>query len=75
VRHRLVTEQDGQEHVGSLVVTLEEAVKILRIEAALHEATGWAVRWYGRYMIRASRNERSPRWVWVRSRTPLEDET
>jgi hypothetical protein len=71
----MVTEQDGEQHVNGLVVTLEEAVKMLRIEAALHEATGWAVQWYGRYMIRAVKQGSVPRWVWVRSRSPLEDNT
>jgi len=74
MRHRLVTEQDGEQHVSGLVVTIDEAVKMLRIEAALHQATGWDVTWYGRYMVRAAKNG-TPRWSWVRSRTPLEDET
>jgi hypothetical protein len=71
LRNRLVTEQDGQTHVSSLLIAAEDIPEALDWEAQLHEATGWNVTRYGA-CLRARKGE-TVRWVWVRSKPPLED--
>ena len=71
LRNRLVTEQDGTQHVSGLVLTSDEIPEALDWEAQLHQATGWTVERYG-VMLRCSKGD-IVRWVWVRSKPPLED--
>lgn len=71
LRNRLVTEQDGAQHVSSVVLSLDEAAEFLDAEADMHKAAGWQVDHYGG-MIRCSRGT-LVRWLWIRSRSPLED--
>ena len=42
-RARLVTNQNGREHVSSVVLGLDEVADHLHAEAVLHQAFGWAV--------------------------------
>lgn len=71
LRNRMVTEQDGRQHVSPSLLTLDEAADMLDLETQLHKATGWTVSRYGPCL----RCEKGPviRWVWVRSKPPLED--
>jgi len=71
-RFRLCTEQDGTLHVGSAVVSREEAQEYLELEASLHQATGWRVDTFPG-MVRAERGE-VVRWIWATKRGPMEDE-
>ena len=71
MRHRLVTEQDGKQHVSSVIVPLEEVPFALDYEQMIHAAAGWDTRRYGN-MLRVHRNG-STRWIWVRARNPMED--
>jgi very-short-patch-repair endonuclease len=73
VRHRLVTEQDGKQHVSGVLLMDDEIDGMLNIEERLHEAAGWDVTRYGT-MMRLTKGT-AVRWVWVRSRPALEDET
>jgi hypothetical protein len=69
----MVTEQDGEQWVSGVLLREDEIDGMLNIEERLHEATGWSVTRYGR-MMRITRGT-AVRWVWVRSRPALEDET
>jgi hypothetical protein len=69
----MVTEQDGVQTVSGVLLTEDEIDGMLNIEERLHEATGWDVVRYGT-MMRMSRGT-AVRWVWVRSREPLDDTT
>ena len=71
LRNRLVTEQDGTQHVSGLLIAEDEIGEALDWEVQLHEATGWAVERYGA-MIRCTKGQ-TVRWVWVRSKPPMED--
>jgi len=71
LRNRIVTDQDGQQHVSSVLLTLEEAADMLDLETRMHEATGWTVTRYGTTM-RCQKGQ-TVRWVWIRSKPPLED--
>lgn len=71
LRNRLVTEQNGRQHVSSVLIADEEIMDMLDWECRVHEATGWDVQRYGQ-MIRARRGS-IVRWIWVRTRLPLED--
>ena len=42
-RYRLVTVQNGREHVSAVVLGHAEVPEHLHAEAVLHQATGWAV--------------------------------
>ena len=42
-RFRIVTEQNGSEHVSSIVLARDEIIEHIAIEADMHEATGWDV--------------------------------
>jgi len=42
-RHRLVTVQNGREHVSAVVLGPDEVSDHLHIEACLHQAAGWVV--------------------------------
>jgi hypothetical protein len=70
-RLRLVKEQDGTQHVSGLVLANDEVPEALQWETDLHMAGGWTVERYGA-MIRFTKGD-AVRWVWVRSRPPLED--
>lgn len=70
-RYRLVTEQDGHTHVSGTVLAASEIHEMLDWESQLHRAAGWTVQNYGA-MLRLSKDD-TIRWVWVRSRPPLED--
>lgn len=71
LRNRLVTEQNGRQHVSSILITTEEIPSMLACEIIMHEANGWTTRRYGQ-MIRFEKGN-TVRWVWVRSRTREED--
>lgn len=71
LRHRMVTDQDGKQYVSSVLLTLEEAADMLDLEVRMLEATGWNVVRYGP-TLRCQKGD-VVRWVWVRSKPPLED--
>jgi len=71
LRNRIVTDQDGTQHVSPVLLTLDEAAEMLDLEERMHRASGWDVTRYGA-TIRCRKSD-TVRWVWVRSRTPLED--
>ena len=71
LRNRLVTETDGEEHVGARILTLDEIPEQIDMEIMLHMARGWQVRRYGT-TVRFQKGD-TIRWIWVRSREPLED--
>lgn len=71
LRNRLVTEQNGRQHVSTVLITADEIPHMLQAETLMHQATGWHVDDYGA-MLRFTKGE-TVRWVWVRSRPPLED--
>ena len=71
LRNRLVVEQDGQTTVSGTILRDDEIDGMLNIETALHTAVGWTVSRYG-VCLRMQKGEQL-RWVWVRSRPPLED--
>jgi hypothetical protein len=71
-RNRLVTEQDGSTHVSSVLLTDDEIGEALDWEVQLHQATGWQVDRFG-VMLRCVKGH-TVRWLWVRSKSPMEDE-
>jgi hypothetical protein len=71
LRHRLVTEQDGTENVGGLVLAQDEIGEAIEIEVRMHQLSGWTVRRYG-HTVRLQKGD-TVRWIWVRSREPMED--
>ncbi len=71
LRNRLVTDQDGTQHVSSVLLTADEIPRMLEAEIQMHRATGWHVTRYGG-CLRMQRGD-TVRWVWVRSKPPLED--
>ena len=71
MRNRLVIEQDGEQTVGTVLLTTDEIPAMLNLEAQIHKATGWHVERYGA-MLRFTKGDTN-RWVWVRSKPPLED--
>ena len=71
LRNRLVTEQDGRQHVSGLLLTDWEIPQAIDLEIQLHKASGWDVHRFGA-TVRFQKDD-TIRWVWVRSRTPLED--
>ena len=73
LRNRIVVDTMGEQHVSSLLLAAEDIPEALELERRLHEQTGWHVSDYGQ-SIRFQKGDLI-RWVWVRSRTPLEDET
>lgn len=42
-RLRMVTVQNGREHVSAVILAPDEVSDHLHAEAVLHQATGWAV--------------------------------
>lgn len=70
-RNRLVTEQDGKQHVSGLVLADWEIPEALEWEEQLHEASGWTVDRHG--SMRRFEKNGVVRWLWVRSKTALED--
>jgi hypothetical protein len=75
LRNRLVTEQDGQQHVSGLLLADSEIPAALEWEEQLHHAGGWTCERHGA-MLRFHKHTATGqvvRWVWVRSRPPLED--
>ena len=71
LRNRVVTEQDGEQHVSNLLLTTDEIPAQLALEETLHRAGGWEVQRFGA-MLRCEK-QTAVRWVWVRSRPPMED--
>ncbi len=71
LRHRIVTDQDGQQIVHSVVLSLDEAASMLDLDERMHRETGWDVTRYGA-CIRC-RKGHTVRWVWIRSKDPMED--
>jgi hypothetical protein len=71
LRNRLVTEQDGTEHVSGLVLAADEIPQALELEIGLHVLGGWDVTRYGE-RVRFEKNN-VVRWVYVRSRPPMDD--
>ena len=54
-RYRLVTVQNGVEHISSVVLGKEEAADSLIMEAEIHERSGWTVIWKNSKTITAMR--------------------
>jgi hypothetical protein len=75
LRNRLVTEQDGRQHVSTLLLADTEIAEALEWEEQLHAAGGWTVERHGAMRRFHKHTATGPkvRWVWVRSRPPLED--
>ena len=71
LRNRLVIDQDGQRTVSGALLAADEIWPTLDVEETLHRATGWHVTRYGA-CLRMQRGD-TVRWVWVRSKPPLED--
>jgi hypothetical protein len=71
LRNRLVTEQDGREHVSSVLLAPDEIPYMLETEEHMHTITGWNVTRHGA-MLRCQRGP-TIRWIWVRSRKPQDD--
>ncbi len=71
LRNRLVVEQDGHQTVSTMLLATEEIPEMLNLEARMHTATGWHVERHGS-MLRFTKGD-AIRWVWVRSKPPLED--
>lgn len=71
LRNRLVTEQDGRTHVSGTLIPHDEIAETLDLETDLHRLGGWDVREYGQ--MRRFQKGTTIRWVWVRSRPPMED--
>lgn len=63
--HRLVTEQDGTEHVSHARYTEDDANMMLALEAQLHRGTGWTVDTYENGMLRCAKGQ-TVRWLWIR---------
>lgn len=70
-RHRLVTETNGEQHVSSAIIPLEELSHALAWEEQIHAGAGWNTKRYPG-LVRAERNG-VVRWIWVRARNPMED--
>jgi hypothetical protein len=70
-RYRIVKEIGDERFVSGLIITEDEIPEAIDWEAQLHEATGWTVNRYGP-TLRAVKDG-NPRWIWVRSKPPLED--
>lgn len=71
IRNRLVTEQDGKQHVSSVLLRPDEIPWMLDTEETMHTLSGWNVHRHGA-MLRCVKGE-TVRWVWVRSRPVMED--
>lgn len=71
LRNRLVTEQNGRQHVSGTLLADTEILEALDLETDIHRLGGWDVRQYG--AMRRFHKNGTVRWVWVRSRPPLED--
>jgi hypothetical protein len=69
----MVTEQDGKQTVSGVILMDDEIDGMLNIEERLHQAAGWECCRYGT-MMRLTKGT-AVRWVWVRSRDALDDET
>lgn len=76
-RYRLVSTQGEHEHVSSVVMSREEALEHLDIEAELHEQTGWdvdrIVSGRGDLEFILCRRGRINRRLTIRGFSPLED--
>lgn len=70
-RCRVVTDQNGERHVSSVVFGVDEAVDHIHAEATLHEAAGWSVVRFERGLV-AIRGE-TKRRVWLRFTSPWDD--
>ena len=71
LRNRLVIEQNGREHVSTVLLSADEIPQMLEAEIWMHQATGWHVDRHGA-MLRFTRGD-AVRWVWVRSRPAMDD--
>lgn len=71
LRNRLVTEQDGRQHVSTVLIGADEIPGMLGAEETMHTLAGWDVRRHGA-MLRCQKGT-VVRWVWVRSRPVMED--
>jgi len=71
LRNRMVTEQDGQQHVSHRLLADDEIMDALNVEVGLHMFAGWHVDRFGG-MVRFTKGD-AIRWVWIRSKPPLED--
>ena len=71
LRNRLVTEQDGHQHVSGHLLADDEIRDALNVEVGMHMFAGWQCQRFGT-MLRFQKNG-VVRWVWVRSRPPLDD--
>jgi hypothetical protein len=70
-RIRLVTEQDGVQHVSGEILAVSELWDALAVEETLHRLSGWHVDRWGE-TIRAAKGE-TVRWIWPRTREAMED--
>ena len=70
-RARIVSSQNGEHQVSSVVLSLEESVEHLHAEASLHESAGWSVVRFERGFV-ALRNGLTRR-VWLRFTDPMDD--
>jgi hypothetical protein len=70
-RYRIVTTQDGEAHVSSVVLSAEEAQDSLHAEAKLHTAAGWVVT-RSKDTLTATRGE-TVRVIYPRAFHPLYD--
>jgi len=64
MRYRLVTEQNGEQHVGSTILAADEIWDHLDTEETIHVARGWNVTRHGA-MLRAQKGD-TVRWIWCR---------
>ncbi len=74
-RYRLVTTQHGQQHIGTMVLSLDEARDILDVEELLLSQSGWEIvnTKNGLYASKLVGQKRIRRMIQVRAYTPLED--
>ena len=72
-RCRVVTDQDGERHVSSVVLSPDESVDFLLTEAEMHQKAGWSVVMFERGLV-AVKGEKSRR-VWLRFTDPMDDLT
>ncbi len=76
-RYRMVTTQDGREHVSSVVLSRHEVRDILDTEETLLRSSGWQIS-HTQNQLHASKligQKRVRRIIEVRAFTPLQDTT
>lgn len=73
--YRIVTTQNGKEHISGVVLSRNEANDYLDVERDLHEGTGWKVTSISGVLLceRLAGMRKIRRTIEVRAFTPLED--